>query len=48
MGKEKMHPKNMVFDKPFFIIIKRLDKPNPYFMMKVENAKLLTQFKKTK
>jgi hypothetical protein len=43
---EKMHPKNMVFDKPFFIIIKRLDKQNPYFMMKVENTELLTRIEK--
>jgi hypothetical protein len=35
------HPKKMIFDKPFFIIIKRADKKNPYFVMKVANAELL-------
>lgn len=39
----KIHPKNMVFDKPFFIIIRRKDKTNPYFLMKIENAELLTE-----
>jgi hypothetical protein len=37
------HPKKMVFDRPFLIIIKRLDKTNPYFVMKVANAELLTR-----
>ena len=37
------HPKKMIFDRPFLIIIKRADKTNPYFVMKVENAELLTR-----
>jgi hypothetical protein len=37
------HPKKMIFDKPFLIIIKRVDKINPYFVMKVANAELLTR-----
>ena len=37
------HPKKMVFDKPFLIIIKRVDKRNPYFVMKVSNSELLTR-----
>ena len=37
------HPKKMIFDRPFLIIIKRVDKINPYFVMKVENAELLTR-----
>ena len=37
------HPKKMIFDKPFLIIIKRTDKTNPYFVMKVANAELLTR-----
>jgi hypothetical protein len=41
----KIHPKNMIFDKSFFIIIKRVGKTNPYFLMKVENAELLTEKK---
>ena len=39
----KTHPKKMFFDKPFLIIIKRVDKTNPYFVMKVANAELLTR-----
>jgi len=37
------HPKKMIFDRPFLIIIKRADKTNPYFVMKVANAELLTR-----
>jgi len=37
------HPKKMIFDKPFLIIVKRTDKTNPYFVMKVANAELLTR-----
>ncbi|MBL0355796.1 MAG: hypothetical protein IPP72_02425 [Chitinophagaceae bacterium] len=37
------HPKKMIFDRPFLIIIKRIDKVNPYFVMKVANAELLTR-----
>jgi hypothetical protein len=35
------HPKKMIFDKPFLIMIKRVDKAYPYFVMKVANAELL-------
>jgi hypothetical protein len=38
-----IHPKKMIFDRPFLIIIKRADKKNPYFVMKVANAELLTR-----
>lgn len=37
------HPKKMIFDKPFLIIVKRVDQINPYFVMKVANAELLTR-----
>jgi hypothetical protein len=37
------HPKKMIFDRTFLIIIKRVDKTNPYFVMKVANAELLTK-----
>ena len=37
------HPKKMIFDRPFLIIIKRTDKTNPYFVMKVANSELLTR-----
>ena len=36
-----MHPKKMIFDNSFLIIIKRVDKTNPYFMMKVANTELM-------
>ena len=38
---EKRQPKNMVFDKRFYIIIKRIDKINPYFVMQVDNDELM-------
>ncbi len=37
------HPKKMIFDRSFLIIIKRADKTNPYFVMKVANAELLSK-----
>ncbi len=36
-----IHPKKMIFDQAFLIIIKRVDNPNPYFVLKVTNAELL-------
>ncbi|WP_018342703.1 hypothetical protein [Cytophaga aurantiaca] len=38
---EKPIPKQMIFDKPFVIFIKKKDSPNPYFAMKVMNAELM-------
>lgn len=35
------YPKKMIFDKPFYIFIKRTDNKNPYFAMKVSNTELL-------
>ncbi len=40
-GEIIIHPKKMIFDNPFIIVIKRIDKTNPYFVMKVANAELL-------
>ena len=37
------YPKNMLLNKTFYVIIKRADKANPYFVMKVENSELLTK-----
>lgn len=31
----------MIFDKPFFIIVKKKAQANPYFVMKIENAELM-------
>lgn len=39
----KILPKKMVFDKPFFVIIKRTKSDNPYFVMYVRNTELLTK-----
>jgi hypothetical protein len=38
---EIQHLKRMIFNKPFFIIIKQVDKINPYFVMKVNNDELM-------
>jgi hypothetical protein len=43
VGAMPKYPKNMLFDKQFYILIKRVDKQNPYFVMRVENAELLTK-----
>lgn len=40
---EKPKPKKMIFDKPFFIMVKRKEQRYPYFMMRVANAELLTK-----
>lgn len=37
----KPHPKHMIFDKPFFIIVKKKTQENPYFVMKVEDPELM-------
>ena len=39
--KEKEKPKKMIFDKPFLILLKRKDAPNPYFGLWVANAELM-------
>lgn len=39
----KIEPKKMIFDKPFFIIVKRRKSENPYFVMYVQNSELLTK-----
>ena len=35
--------KKMVFDKPFFIFLKRTKSDNPYFVMYVQNSELMTK-----
>lgn len=37
----KPKPKKLVFNKPFLVILKRKDSPNPYFAMWVENTELM-------
>ncbi len=37
---EKPHPKKLHFNKPFLVMLKRVDSPNPYFAMWVENTEL--------
>lgn len=38
---EIIHPKKMIFDSPFYMIIKHVDITNPYFVMKVNNTELM-------
>lgn len=40
---EKPKPKKMVFDKPFLILIKRIDAKNPYFGLWTTNTELMTK-----
>lgn len=35
------HPKKLIFNKPFFVVIKRIDQTNPYFAMRVDNVELM-------
>jgi hypothetical protein len=39
----KIEPKRMIFNKPFFVIVKRRESKNPYFVMYVQNNELLTK-----
>jgi hypothetical protein len=34
-------PKQMIFDRPFFVLLKRLDNSNPYFALWASNAELM-------
>lgn len=38
---EKPHPKKLHFNKPFLVMLKRKDSPNPYFAMWVDNTELM-------
>ena len=38
---ERPQPKNLIFDKPFLILLKRTDSKNPYFAMFVANNELM-------
>jgi hypothetical protein len=40
-SQEVTKPKSMICDRPFYVIIQRKDRPNPYFMMKVEDSELM-------
>jgi hypothetical protein len=39
----KSHPKHMDLNKPFYIIIRKKGRPNPYFVMYVDNAELMAK-----
>jgi hypothetical protein len=41
----RVHAKKLVFDKPFFVIIKRANNDNPYFVMFVQNDELMVKEK---
>lgn len=45
IGARPPAPKRMIFNKPFYVIIKHVNKKNPYFVMRVANAELLTKMK---
>jgi hypothetical protein len=38
-----IHPKSMVFDTPFLVIVKRKEQENPAFVMTINNSELLTK-----
>ena len=40
---DKPAPKKMIFDKPFYVMLRRADAPNPYFCLHVVNAELLVK-----
>ncbi len=40
---EKPKPKKMIFDKPFLILLKRIDAKNPYFGLWTTNTELMTK-----
>lgn len=40
---EKPKPKKMVFDKPFLILLRRIDAKNPYFGLWITNTELMTK-----
>lgn len=42
-GDEKPKPKNLKFDKPFFILLKRKAAENPYFALWNANSELMTK-----
>ena len=39
----KPTPKKMIFDKPFFVMLRRADATNPYFCLYVANPELLVK-----
>ena len=39
----KPTPKKMIFDKPFFVMLRRTDATNPYFCLYVANPELLVR-----
>ena len=38
---ERPKPKKMRFDKPFFILLKKINSANPYFVLFANNAELM-------
>ena len=40
---EKPKPKKMVFDKPFLLLLKRVDSDNPYFAVWMNDSELMTK-----
>lgn len=42
---EKGKPKNLIFDKPYWVVMKRKDSKNPYFILGVKNTELMEKSK---
>jgi len=41
IGESEIKPRNFIFDKPYYIILKHKNQEHPYFVMKVNNAELM-------
>jgi hypothetical protein len=38
---DEIKPKNLILDKPYWLIMKRTNSQNPYFLLGVENTELM-------
>lgn len=43
IDEDKIAPKKMIFDKPFYVMLRRTYAPNPYFCLHVVNTELLVK-----
>jgi len=41
MPTEQLTPKNFILDKPYWVVMERTDSQNPYFILGINNAKLM-------
>ena len=40
---ERPQPKKMIFDRPFYVLLKRADASQPYFVLWVANTELMVK-----